>query len=697
MSHQRTCLIRTTGELRDLLKTGQVAFYLGAGVDKILTEDAGVKPPPGWQNLLQQLFFEEFTEAEICQLFTSKTEEGCNWNELFANWSYEIAALIHWKKGDINYYNQIDKLMDRDFEPNFGDNTTQQLCTLLAQSNLIFTTNYSEYIKKALITYDRLHNQGCPRNYVILDREDLGGFILPAPVPAEKIKTVFIVYIHGRRSSRSFPVLDAWGYNIAQFDDDTYLNALEALFKTRNVISLGTSWTDIPIRNVIGYLNRKYPYLGHNHLGIYFSTKLPKAIKTVSQKIDPQVSWTNAMNAIYGLNCVIVGSKDEQKQIIRNLNTSLEIPEGCSSLSKIADFLEETGDYESDLQHRWLVDLGHEKDPSTSEFEAAKIGVSTVVAQLEPTLASENLSEFVTALKIERHLRHHIYLYPPDGTNKSAAELRKKIWRLLYLKLPHDRTFFSPDHEDLLFNFLVGAFEVGGFSRRNFPNLPDQMLKSDLLIERLKIAENLWIPIDPPTDCSMLKYKLDMLEQLGMQLLEVGWESMAAKVFLDKAFLMAQGIVSLEEEPVDVEEPLFRNIDIINEAKRAEGIARVTGFFRRRIKCDVIGAIWNKNLQESRQRLLALLQLNDRSDSPTQIEPLLKNTIGIGLVVNQLCFEGLCSKSDKKDVEKIVEKTLQEAGLEKNDVLEKRNVDYWGRIVPKEIKMVYNMLPRIEE
>jgi hypothetical protein len=675
MAVNRTTVLRTIGDLRYFIRKGHVAFYLGAGVDMQLTHDAGMAKSPDWRNMLLDLNFHNGEEQENNIFSESDPQESQLWNDYVEKWPAEIAALARWKYGDKEFTQLIaDLIEDKTFEPKIKG-TTKALCDLLSHSNIIFTTNYADYITKAMKVYNP------STEYIVLDREDLDGFVFPEPAPRKEIQTVYIVHIHGRPTSRSFPILDAWGYNIAQSDDPSYIKLLEALFKNRHVITIGTSWSDVPLRNITGYLNRKFPYLGRSHLALLYESELPKK----KEQVLLRTQWSNAMSAIYGVDFYFVDSHT-QANAIESIISKLDMPDNVDSLQDVADFLDSTGDYESQLQHMWFVNLGLNKFPQLSEQKAAKVGVGMLVDKLYPLLRSNYLSDWIIAARIERHLRHQIWLYPPPS--KDVKQLREEIWGSLFrgFKKNYEKLKSADNH--LLFDFLTGVYEIADSSLGEIPESLDNVLK-----ERLRAAKHIWKPIPLKENLIELVNDLDALETLAMRLLSLGWESMSAKIITDKAFLMARGMIRFEADMQKMESlPPFGYYDIISDAKRAEGIARVTGCFRRRTKVDVLDALWNKDPMRARNRLLAQLQSGTYGSSSMRIEPAMRSAIGIGLVVNQFRFDESGFRAHK--VYDIARNTLEEAGINPNDALNLGNVKYWGRVVPSEMKDKYQSLQR---
>lgn len=675
MTHQRTSIIRTIGELRNLINEGRVAYYLGAGIDTQFSKDANIDSPPNWTNLVKSLYFLGQEKKEYEKLFDATTEEGRNWISFLENWTSEIATSVRWKIGDRQFSAKIKNFEDTNFSAEINNNQTLQLCKLLTKSNIIITTNYTKYIRKALEKFDST------KEYISLNREDLEGFVFPEPISPDLIKTIYIIHIHGQSSYESFPILDALGYNIAQFDDNNYTKILENIFLNRNVITIGSSWTDIPLRNVAGIINRKYPYLSRAHLGIYYLPKIPTPVLDS----NPKITWMNSMNALYGVNIVCV-DKEEQEKILIELNKSISFPNNHSNMEEVAEFLDSTGDYESQYQHQWFLELGRiDNNINDDEQSAVKNGVEIFSDAYNAFLhkdTSLNEGDWIIAGRIERHLRHHIYLYPPSGTN--SKELRENIWNFLfdcYCKNNYSRKIKD---EQLHFDFLTGLYEI----RKKSDGFKLPLLKNDLLRKRLILSKDLWNDLPNFTGISDFTTELDGLEKLGIDLLELGWESMAAKVLADKVSYMAKGYCHFESkgEWGSRNTPVFSRLDILSEAKRVGEIAKVTGCIRRRIKSDILFALWNEDPRISRNRLLAQLQSNGNADSNMRLEAAMKNAIGIGLVFChlRLAQQDINSKTNIFDEAK---ESLFTAGFKRPEkALSKGNINYWGQFIPKEIQ-----------
>jgi|GEM_PF-3180679 hypothetical protein len=685
---------RTFANIQYSLGKGSVAFFLGAGIDIFLErESIGYSQDVWeWSQLVYLLNFLDDNQDkynERIKYLTSGNWKESEWKKAIDSWPTEFATYPRWKFGEERFLDTIKKYIDRsDFKPNCYKPVTKSFRKLLSYSNLLVTTNYSSRLIKTMKTLKK------NIKYIVLDREDLSSFIIPEPSKKKDISTVYIVFLHGRPSKKSFPILDAWGYNIAQFDNNDYLEFLAALFKNRDIVTIGTRWTDIPMRNITNSLNRKYPYLNRTYLNLNF---VSDGINT-PEKLDVDEIHAHLMNAIYGIHSFNY-DKNTQPSCFQKISSSLKIPNtnikslevplDKERLSSIAEFFDSTGDFESPLQHQFLIELGKNiQAKNVDPITYAKNGVQIVFVGINK-LDITNYENWELAIRIERHLRHHLYLYPIESNNKQI-EPRKALWEYLF-QMGSENEFIKqllcqndPISQRRAFDFLLGRHEL-----RVGNNDVTYEFNNDIFNRRWKLSNWVWVPY-PSIDTVTVKC-LEGRDRLAIKLLDSGWESIAAKVLTDKLCLMAKLLNSTNNEKCDLG---LTYSDIISEASRAESIAKVSGCFRRRVKADVINAFWNKNPNGTRNRLLAQLK-SGYYGGTYHMELGLIQAIGMGLVVNQLRFEGN-SRISNTDTCDLVNKILDEAGLEKNMVLTKKNYDYWEEMVPNELIDKYKIIAPVD-
>ena len=130
-------------------------------------------------------------------------------------------------------------------------------------------------------------------------------------------------------------------------------------------------------------------------------------------------------------------------------------------------------------------------------------------------LQEDPTASWEIAARIERHLRHHLYLYAPNG----GRNQRSALWGALATAASK----FSKSHwkaldERLRFDVLVGAIEIGP----NGNSIKHKLLLNDFWSARLRLASEVW-----PTTAGLA-------DELALKLLDIGWESLAAKVLGDE-------------------------------------------------------------------------------------------------------------------------------------------------------------------
>jgi hypothetical protein len=667
----RPIVKRSLATIRQYLSEGQVAFFLGSGVDIQLAYDGVGRGAPSWQQLISSLWA---GVNDAGALAAAPAIAGCPMERSIAccqdtyfnyanQWPTEMASLIRWWLGDQKFSTEIDsKIRMADYTPNLSKPFTDNLCNLLMKTNLVVTPNYSDLIYLTLDNY--LTTNRINKKIVVFNREDLGAFQFPAPKRADD-EQIFLIHIHGRCSSQSFPILDAWGYNLLGNDDTHYQRFLETLFTERHVITLGNSWTDIPQRNAAAYAQRTKHYLSKTHLAcmVFDPAKEPFLAPIASTSVDRK--WANTMKAAYGANVARVEIAD-QANLLAAIGHPLAPPPDKTDLGQVADYFDDAGDYESPLQHQLLASYG-DHDPNPRKVIAS--GVVELCNLVRSDLVDGDTTAWQVAARLERHLRHHIWVYV---TGDTRDECRTGLWQDLATNVPAIDVFKRLP-EWLRFDFLVGRFEILNTSGFAALNDYDLTITDPIMQRRLSMAKNkaIWKKVtDLLTERGRSqKAKLNTLNQNAEELLKMGWESLAAKVLVDGAELLARMAKDAKGEWKDVME----------QALRAEAVARTAGCFRRRIKADIIGAIWNQDPQYGRTRLLGRLRA---SEAEHGVEPGLKHAIGAGLLACLLRSLGKGHATSQLAQE--AKRLFRESGIDEN-LLEEALEDYWLDLMPKKL------------
>lgn len=644
---------RTLGGLRLAIAEGRAAFFLGAGVDTQLAIDALAKPKPlMWTDLL--LALGAFPPASRCGLKDDRHEEVCR--ALANDWPQEVAAVARYRLGDQKFQKTIRSKLDHRFKPRSTADFTKALGALLASTNLIVTPNYSGHVRRALEAHLAAARPGT--RVVILDREDLPGF--PFPEPRRHPECIYVVHLHGRCSGHSTPVLDAWGYNVVQNDDDHYVDFLEELFTSRSVVTIGLSWIDIPVRNAAAFVQRTKPYMRPNHLAYYFVGDA-KMTGTERHPAGPHRAWAAAMRACYGADFVHVCACDQpsivsalsQEGLFKPLPPQAVKSFDDSYFKTVAEFLDQNGDYESPVQQEWL---------QTATSASRSLPSATVNAKNSRRLAKKLISwvqgdpaRWEVCARIERHLRHHLWLGGSDA--RTVRDLRVGLWKALA-----DVSTRPACDERLLFDFLVGVHEL----KARKPVWAPARLADPLLQARLELGGRLWTAHKANRPEREIDIAVADLGKAANEALDLGWESMAAKVLLDAASLRAKATNMGKGMAAPY------TVDL---AQRAEAIARSVGCFRRAVKADVLAAMWGSNAREGRTRLLGRTRAVDTGSG---LEPALLDGLAAALAV---CHLSATRPLPKRALKEEIESVVNEAGIDWN-VDNVKN--YWLNHAPDE-------------
>lgn len=667
---------------------------MGAGADILIARDFSPDEsllPPNWTRLISEL--SPFTDIVSTHRGTQTQVEA-----LAQSWPAEAASLARWWSGDKAFQTDIRtrlddlKIIDRIKKGVPQGTSTYQMCQILLQSNLIITPNYSSYLVHALRTFDS------NRHIAVIDREDLPS--LPFPESEKNPAVVFVIHLHGRCSARSFPVLDAWGYNILEHDDQVYLELLRRLFTDRSVVTIGVSWSDPPLRSAAAFVQRRRPYLSKRHLAFYFVSPEQENIfgKIASKPDSKSVArlWSNAIRAAYGVDVLFVNG-DTQYNVLRQFGQRYtenyaedamrvfrqrlyDAREDYRKLTdvwhEIADLFDSCGDYESPLQHRFLRVFSGVPFPTAEAVAEATHDLAekliTFLQNGDKGTTKRGVQEglWSIAARIERHLRHHLYLY----RRRKPSQIRLALWQLLWRSLPKSQWHDIP--AQLRFDFLLGKFEL----QLQHVNLTKHQAKLGFLEDRFLNASRIWSHPPGPLSRALVNDKsgqrrvANAMEKLAVQLLDIGWESVAAKVMCDKMHFLAT-IASTEGLTAD--HPSAKAI--VEQATHASRVSRSAGCFRRQVKADSIGAMWAPDPLEGRVQLLGNIRASEETKS---VEPGLLGGLGGALLVCDLRAR-LNTGQSIKNLRRLTYDLFDEAGLDRAYIYEA--LKYWIPFTPASV------------
>lgn len=535
----------------------RTALYLGAGVDVQLALDSQCDAP-SWTGLLEALNpFAQGTQSDV-KAYAEK-------------WPTETALAARLRLGPQQFSERIAATTDGAYEPNLNKPFTKALAALLLRSDLVVTPNYSSHVAKVLQRASRDLRED--RDVIVLTREDLGSFQFRQQ-PRDQSRT-YLVHIHGRCIEYSRVILDAWGYNVVSNDDQNYLRFLYNLFSYRNVICIGTSFTDVPLRNQAAFVFRTQSYQRPSH--IMFERVADEAADKLRDPRGCARGWANAMHAAYGIRPIVVTSS----QLVTNMESLCSDGDdpgpALNDLDQVAEFLDSCGDYESPIQQQWLVQRSPLSAGSAADCIAATI--QTLYKSMGTALSAGGYS-WNTMARIERHLRHFSYLYLRPST-------REELWDMLADAV--DKRTWRDVPSELRFSFLIGAYEIDNVRRASL--VRDLRTEDDLLDRRLDLATSAWRKSNDTVEGRI---------SLAERLLDVGWESMAAKVFLDAAEINAK------KAPQSYDARTTHQI--VELATRGRDIARSGAYFRREAKAQVLMAMWLPDPHESRVQILSKIR-----------------------------------------------------------------------------------------
>lgn len=593
------------------LKEGRVAFFLGAGVDIALSNgwlDAGKMP--NWLDLVTNLYKEA---ADGDGKYAASDMELKNTIEL---WPSEVASIVRCWKGDQAFFKSLSDQLEVNKKKRPHLVYSDKLCGMLCNSNLIVTTNYSKLIVDVLRDYIKRHKLG--KDIIIYNREDLPSFYMPRP--SEIPNKIYILYLHGRCYEPSYPILDAWGYSLVENDDRYYFKFLQSLFNQRSIVFIGFSWKDILIRRAAAMAQTNQQYILNSHLSLDKRDSIP-------EKCSLARRLSNAMRAAYGIT-MIQAREEDQTKLIETICSQAEIPKS-NSLKKIAEYFDYCGDFESPMHYKYLMSIS--KKHNDSPKERISQGIIAIVNLLKRELAKDiNHDKWLLCARVERHLRHHLWLYCQE--NKAEGN-RGNVWKDLFNKSRIVKWAEIPDR--IKFDFIVGGYETGVITNKLeawLSKKPAIKPSDPVFQDRLDCVYRIYVEYnnkDTPTG----KY-----DELISSLLRCGWESMAAKVMCDKVSALAEKAKSTAT---------ITPAEILQNAQRAEAIARTIGCIRRRVKADILAAMWDPNPVAARERLLRRLMINNHG---WLIEPGLVYAIGIGLLACQIQIKPDGESMDTEEV-----------------------------------------------
>jgi len=413
----------------------------------------------------------------------------------------------------------------------------------------------------------------------VIDRAELSAWPLGDLLDPPR-NQVHILKLHGSvppagAAAAPSVVLDRSSYDAALSAETPYRGILGRLFEDFTVLSVGVSWVDVPLRDAAAQARRRLPVARPMH----YATR-PRSENGARDWWEER-----ALTASYGLRPLYYANHDEVPQILTSI-AGLADPKSAPAdnvpLEKIAAWLDEVGDFESQQQSAWFAD------------NWAKVS-NLVNDACEPTNLTPD--RWFAAARAERHLRHFIWFWL--GPEERAAH-RNSLWEAVaqaWGNLPPSETerlwqderiaaaleWDAQPSEDMrdrvLLEFALGAYEIYGRDVQSQSAAAPWLSRLDgvrrgarpesIAAYRINLATQVWAT------------------QPGTHLLTAArnacWESMEAKVALDiaqKKFLetSSSSLSPMSPTPRDWRgadrDPLWRECDHVRELSRVAGSNR---------------------------------------------------------------------------------------------------------------------------
>ncbi len=586
---------RALSHARYNLKEGEGALFFGAGFDKLISKqsDGANTRALGWTELLEKLMGMDDQKGRRKDL------------TLLEKWPTEMAMMAKIRCGKKEFLAKLSDLTNGK-EDKVGHNcysgTLEVIAELIGKVDLVITTNYSNHIGTFLRS---IENQ---REIIVLERNDLIGFseFLKNRERKNNNGRLYLVYLHGKAGVLDSPILDAWGYNVIQTEDQVYKNFLRLVLAERCTVFIGTSWTDIPLREAAAFVHRTMPFRRPGHILLDYREN--------GGSISYYDTWTSAMQACYGVKPISVNEHDQEK-CIDLLRNDVDIPDLAfknadgNYWEKVADFLDECGDFESHIQHKFLLKHFQPGDCTRREIRNLLTGIAE---QLTSHLENNKI-DWDVAARIESHLRHHLYLYCPR-----EDKIRRSLWESLATKLDKVVKRISNVESRVITGFLIGCYEV---AERDLSGPTQKLLKfiNEKDRNRVEYAKQIW------GERRGTEPDYDFVKKL----LDEGWEALAAKVSID---ILKNKVREYTDSSMDKVNCIEAQERILLLAEDGMALARAAGMQRRAVAAEVISIMWSADLGKARANVIS--KLRSLTDPERTIEYPLIDGFAAALLVN---------------------------------------------------------------
>jgi SIR2-like domain len=603
--------LRSLAEAADALQAVRVsrsklAVIVGAGVDQSIADR------PAWTDLLGRLG-NGLEVAGPCNESLTKVAR---------DWPMETAEALRLTLGP----DRFGTVLREALPPTGADEVERSplaraIAKLVEQgASIIVSLNYTDDLVTALRA--RLQRSFVVR---VIDRSEMSAWPLGHLLTPE-LGEVHVLKLHGSlpladTAVESDVVLDRSSYDAAVAADSPYGSVLSRLFEDFAVLSVGVSWTDVPLRDAAARARRQLPVARTMHYAAW------------QHSGDGARDWwqERALTASYGLRPLYYVDHGQVADLLSSIVELVDSAEGPSPdapLSDIADWLDRAGDYESRQQSTWFA----------AHWRAASEAVKRACDPA--TLTSET---WLAAARVERHLRHFLWFWLAP---REKATIRRQLWQgladawsilpsseaallwqderiALALDWNTEATCGSPDRA--LLDFALGVYEVHGRDLSIHPSAAEWIDRLDCVCRhaphsitrrRIATASKVWT-----RDAS-----LDLVNAAR----DACWEGMEAKLALDIAENRLRSLAaSLRYEtprdwPGRDRDALWLQSDHVRE------LSRVAGSNRREAGAVVLASFLAPIDRAEGDLIASYRRLRDLSGG--QIEPTSAWAVIIGLI-----------------------------------------------------------------
>lgn len=595
---------RSVSDFAEAIRAGNseaslATLIVGAGVD------AALAGRPLWGDLIAQVGMPCTEGGQPDQLA-----------EVARTWPMEAAEALSVTLGPDAFYAGLTSALSESPKPSspaLGDALGD---LIRAGVRLIISLNYTDDLLEVL-------QEKCPKHqFMLIDRRELSAWPFGRLLHPTR-DTIHVVKLHGSlRSTNEEPigiVLNRTSYDDVASTHESYGILLQRLFEDSVVLTVGVSWSDLPLRDAAGRSRHRIPVAGRTHF----------ALKPHNDTEAYDWWESRSLTSSYGLRPLFYRDHGEVAEAIKTIADAAvpsDEPSLATPLGKIADWLDSAGDFESCQQSAWFA--------KNWEWVALEI------EGLKDRSECISGNEWMSCVRIERHLRHFLWFWL---TPEAAKDRRRRVWNSLassgerlaggsrelwWRPTQIVETMEYESEFDLnaaaILDFAVGAFEVFGDSPS--PGALTWRLRAQGLWseysssragKRVELASKVFTSSYVPTP------------ELLARARGARWEGLESKIALDlcqAAMQMARAgaTAGLRDLPLRERERLARI------CQWAQGVARVAGSARREVGATVLGSLVVPVERAESDLIASYRGLAERSRG--LIEPTAAWSIVIGLV-----------------------------------------------------------------